>query len=62
MKNILSILFLGLFISACSITEPRVSFGKKCVEEGDNIVYSYILVYDKEVGVPADKETCTKLD
>ncbi len=62
MKNILSILFLGLFISACSITEPRVSFGKKCVEEGDKIVYSYIWVYDKEVGVPADEETCTKLD
>ena len=62
MKNILSILFLGLFISACSITEPRVSFGKKCVEEGDKIVYSYIWVYDKEVGVPANEETCKKLN
>ena len=29
----ITILFLGLFLTACSITEPRVSFGKKCVEE-----------------------------
>ena len=45
----ITIIILGLFLTACSITEPRVSFGKKCVEEGNKIVYSYIWVYDKEV-------------
>ena len=59
----ITILILGMFLSGCSITEPRVSFGKKCVEEGDKIVYSYIWVYDKEVGVISDdEETCKKLD
>ena len=62
MKKIISIIFLAGLLSACAINEPRVSFGKKCVEKSDKVVYSYIWVYDKEVGVPADEETCKKLD
>ena len=58
----ITIIILGLFLTACSITEPRVSFGKKCVEKSDKVVYSYIWVYDKEVGIPADEETCKKLN
>ena len=57
----ITILFLGLFLTACSITEPRVSFGKKCVEKENKVVYSYIWIYDKEIGVIADKETCKLL-
>ena len=45
----ITILFLGLFLTACSITEPRVSFGKKCVVKSDKVVYSYIWIYDKEI-------------
>ena len=62
MNKVLMIIGLGMLLTACAINEPRVSFGKKCVEEGDKIVYSYIWVYDKEVGIPADEETCKKLD
>ena len=58
----ITILILGLFLTACSINEPRVSFGKKCVEKSDKVVYSYIWVYDKEVGIPANEETCKKLN
>jgi len=54
----ITILFLGLFLTACSINEPRVSFGKKCVEKSDKVVYSYLWLYDKSVGNPADKKTC----
>ena len=45
MKNYF-ILFAMLFVlslSACSIPkEPRLAFGKKCVEKNSDIVYSYV--------------------
>ena len=58
MKTLLSILIAGVLLSACSVKEPRLTFGKKCVIKEDKIVYSYIWVYDKQVGLPADKNTC----
>ena len=60
MKLVLVIL-LGLFITACSINEPRLSFGKKCTVKEDKVVYSYIWLYDKQVGIPADVEACKQI-
>ena len=61
MKTILIIL-TALLLTACSISEPRLSFGKKCTVKDDKIVYSYLWVYDKSAGVPADAITCKLLD
>ena len=61
MKTIL-IIFTALLLTACSISEPRLSFGKKCTVKDDKIVYSYLWVYDKSAGVPADAITCELLD
>ena len=58
MRTIL-IALTALLISACSIKEPRVTFGKKCVEKDNQIVYSYVWFYDKQVGLKADNITCT---
>ena len=58
MKTILSILIAGLVLSACSIKEPRLSFGKKCVEKDNQIVYSYVWVWDKNVGLTATEAAC----
>jgi hypothetical protein len=58
MKTILSILIAGILLSACSVKEPRLTFGKKCVTKNDKIVYSYVWLYDKQVGLPANTETC----
>ena len=58
MKTILTILFAGVFLSACSIKEPRVSFGKKCAVKEDKVVYSYVWLYDKNVGLHATKRQC----
>ena len=58
----LTILFLGLFLTACSITEPRVSFGKKCVEKNENVVYSYVWLYGKGNGLEANKKTCKLIE
>ena len=61
MKTILTILFAGVFLSACSIKEPRVSFGKKCAVKEDKVVYSYVWLYDKEAGLNANEKTCEKI-
>ena len=60
-NKILLLIFLGIFITACSVKEPRLSFGKKCVEKDNQVVYSYVWVYDKKSGLKADKITCELL-
>ena len=60
--NKVIIILTGLLLTACSISEPRLSFGKKCTVKDDKIVYSYLWVYDKSAGVPADAITCELLD
>tara|TARA_Y100001938_G_C7924680_1_gene346279 strand:+ start:376 stop:564 length:189 start_codon:yes stop_codon:yes gene_type:complete len=61
MKTIL-VIFTALLLTACSISEPRLSFGKKCTVSEDKIVYSYLWVYDKSAGIPADAISCELLD
>ena len=61
MKTILIIL-TALILTACSVKEPRLSLGKKCAVKDDKIVYSYLWVYDKSAGLPADAITCELLD
>jgi hypothetical protein len=60
--NKIIIILTALLLTACSISEPRLSFGKKCTVKDDKIVYSYLWVYDKSAGVPADAITCELLD
>ena len=57
MKYIMVIL-CALVLTACSIKEPRISVGKKCAVKEDKVVYSYVWLYDKEVGLPVDKQSC----
>ena len=48
MKTI-AIFFLSLFVlTACSVKNPALDLGKRCMQKGDQIVYSYLWVYDKE--------------
>ena len=54
-------MLLGLFVTACSVKEPRLSLGKKCTIKDDKVVYSYIWLYDKQVGLPADEEACKQI-
>ena len=60
--NKVIIILTALLLTACSISEPRLSFGKKCTVKDDKIVYSFLWVYDKSAGVPADAITCELLD
>ncbi len=61
MKVLLSILFSVVFLTACSVKNPAFDLGKKCMVKGDQIVYSYVWVYDKEAGNKATKETCNQI-
>ena len=60
--KLLSIIFLGLFLTACSTVNDAVTFGNKCVVYDDNVFYSYVWIYNKESGLNADKEQCSELE
>jgi len=65
MKNyfiLIAMLFVLSLITACSIpSEPRLAFGKKCVEKDDNIVYSYVWLHNKG-NLQANKDTCKLIE
>jgi len=58
MKNI-GIILTALLLVGCSIPKnPKVSFGKKCAVQDDQIVWSYAWLYNKNTGLEANKENC----
>jgi|TARA_R110002167_G_scaffold1006_2_gene4420 hypothetical protein len=62
MKQLTMMLTILFLTSACSIKEPKLSFGKKCEVNDDKITYSYLWLYDKQAGLPATKDQCAALD
>ena len=61
MKHIAIIILAFLLVSACGISNPKVSFGKKCVVKEDTVSYSYVWLYDKNAGLPASEKQCEEL-
>ena len=61
MKVLLGVLFSIVFLTACSVKNPALDLGKRCMVKGDQIVYSYVWVYDKEAGNKATKEICSQI-
>jgi hypothetical protein len=62
MKKLITIIIAGVLMTACSIKEPRISFGKKCVEKDNQVVYSYVWVWDKNVGLTASEAVCSLME
>ena len=62
MKKLITIIFAGVILTACSIKEPRLSFGKKCVEKDNQVVYSYVWLWDKNVGLTASEAVCELIE
>jgi hypothetical protein len=61
MKTI-TLLFTLLFLANCAVpSNPKLSFGKKCHVDGDNITYSYVWLFDKEMGLKASEAQCIHL-
>jgi len=62
MKTI-GIFLIALFLlSGCGIKTPSVKLGKKCVVKGDEVVYSYVWIHDKDRTLQANKETCEQIE
>lgn len=60
--KLLTLLTLALFLAGCSIpTNPKLSFGKKCQVQGDDITYSYVWLFDKKQGLKATEAQCVHL-
>ena len=56
------IIALALLLTGCAIpSNPKLSFGKKCHVDGDNITYSYVWLFDKEMGLKASEAQCIHL-
>jgi hypothetical protein len=52
---------MSLILVSC-VQNPKLSFGKKCVEKGDQVHFSYLWIYDKNAGLQADEITCELID
>ena len=60
--KILITIFLALILSGCALPEnPKLSWGKKCTVQGEQVVWSHLWVYDKEKGLDANKENCERI-
>lgn len=58
MRTILIILISITLIGCSNIKNPRLSFGKKCLDRDGDVAYSYVWLYDKNVGLHATKKQC----
>ena len=61
MKKVGVTLFATLLLTACSVKNPALNFGKKCVVKEDQVVYSYVWLFDSESGLKATKEQCDQI-
>ena len=60
--NKILIVLTSIILMGCTVANPKLSFGKKCVEKGDRVHYSYLWIYDKNAGLIADEITCELID
>ena len=60
-KRLVAILFATVLITACSVQNPALMMGKKCVVDGDQVVYSYVWLFDSKAGLKATKEQCEQI-
>ena len=59
--NKILIILMSLILVSC-VQNPKLSFGKKCVEKGDQVHYSYVWIFDGNAGLQADEITCELID
>ena len=61
MKKLVVILFATVLLTACSVKNPALNLGKKCLVKDDQVVYSYVWLFDSEIGLKATKEQCNEI-
>ena len=60
-KRLVAILFATVLLTACSIQNPALNLGKKCLVKEDQVVYSYVWLFDSKTGLKATKEQCNQI-
>ena len=60
-KKIVAILFATVLLTACSVKNPALNLGKKCLVKENQVVYSYVWLFDSEQGLKATKEQCNEM-
>ncbi len=60
-KRLVVILFATVLLTACSIKNPALNLGKKCLVKEDQVVYSYVWLFDSKEGLKATKEQCEQI-
>ena len=55
----IGIILTAFLLTACSVSNPKLSFGKKSTVNGNEVVYSYVWVYDKNQGLEANEDNCS---
>ena len=60
-KRLVVMLFATVLLTACSVKNPALNLGKKCVIDGDQVVYSYVWLFDSKAGLKATKEQCEQI-
>ena len=59
MKTLGTLLIASVLLAGCTIPKnPKISFGKKCAVQGDQVVWSHVWLFDKTTGLDANKENC----
>ena len=59
MKTIITLLIASILLVGCSVPKnPKLSWGKKCTVQGNQVVWSHLWIYDKNQGLDATKENC----
>ena len=61
MKKLVVILFATVLLTACSVQNPALNLGKKCLVKEDQVVYSYVWLFDSKIGLNATKEQCEQI-
>ena len=61
LKKLVVILFATVLLTACSVKNPALNLGKKCLVKEDQVVYSYVWLFDSKTGLKATKEQCNQI-
>tara|TARA_Y100000748_G_scaffold301257_1_gene301183 strand:+ start:764 stop:976 length:213 start_codon:yes stop_codon:yes gene_type:complete len=63
MKTFATIILASILLIGCSVPKnPKVSWGKKCTVNGNQVVWSHLWIFDKTKGLDATKENCKLIE
>tara|TARA_Y100000817_G_scaffold292582_1_gene264912 strand:+ start:425 stop:622 length:198 start_codon:yes stop_codon:yes gene_type:complete len=63
MKTFATIILASILLVGCSVPKnPKISWGKKCTVNGNQVVWSHLWIFDKTEGLDATKENCKLIE